>query len=129
MRDENQLHAAYVELVAHDNAEIKYSTVQTGILAMKMARAVFTFVTKRIAHKKATISWTQIETGSASGSTVLKGDNSSGAFYSVALTHNHQADTGTKMIHLGKNTSSTIISKEYLQAKHKTPSWLGKSCT
>ncbi len=118
MRDENQLHAACVELVAHDNAEIKYSTVQNWYPGDENGKGgIYNFVTKRgIAHKKATISWTQIETGSAITwkypSVVLKGDNSSGAFYSVALTHNHQqADTGTKMIHLGKNTSSTIISK------------------
>ncbi len=118
MRDENQLHAACVELVALDGAEIKYSTVQNWYPGDKDGKGgIYNFVTKRgIAHNYAKISWTQIETGSAITwkypSVILKGDHSDGSFYSVAVTHNHQqADTGTKMIHLGKNTSSTIISK------------------
>ena len=119
MRDENQLHAAVVELVALDRAEIKYSTVQNWYPGDAEGRGgIFNFVTKRGAcrgdHSK--ISWTQIETGSAITwkypSVILKGDHSVGAFYSVALTnHRQQADTGTKMIHIGKNTRSTIISK------------------
>ncbi len=118
MRDENQLHAAVVELVALDNAEIKYSTVQNWYPGDSEGKGgIYNFVTKRgIAHTNARISWTQVETGSAITwkypSCILKGDNSSGEFYSVALTNNHQqADTGTKMLHLGKNTRSTIISK------------------
>lgn len=118
MRDENQLHAAVVELVALDNAEIKYSTVQNWYPGDKEGKGgIYNFVTKRgIAHNNARISWTQVETGSAVTwkypSCILKGDNSVGEFYSVALTNNfQQADTGTKMIHLGKNTRSTIISK------------------
>lgn len=118
MRDENQLHAAVVELVAHDNAKIKYSTVQNWYPGDKEGKGgIYNFVTKRgIAHTNAHISWTQVETGSAITwkypSCILKGDNSIGEFYSVALTNNYQqADTGTKMIHLGKNTRSTIISK------------------
>ena len=118
MRDENQLHAAVVELVALDNAEIKYSTVQNWFPGDKEGKGgVFNFVTKRgICEKNAKISWTQVETGSAVTwkypSCVLKGDNSIGEFYSIALTNNYQqADTGTKMIHLGNNTKSTIISK------------------
>ncbi|MBU2986065.1 Fe-S cluster assembly protein SufB [Saccharophagus degradans] len=118
MRDENQLHAAVVELVALDNAKIKYSTVQNWYPGDAEGKGgIYNFVTKRgIAHTNAHISWTQVETGSAVTwkypSCVLKGDNSVGEFYSVALTNNHQqADTGTKMIHLGKNTRSTIISK------------------
>lgn len=118
MRDENQLHAAVVELVALDNAEIKYSTVQNWFPGSKDGKGgVFNFVTKRgLCEKNAKISWTQVETGSAVTwkypSCVLKGDNSVGEFYSIALTNNfQQADTGTKMIHLGKNTKSTIISK------------------
>lgn len=118
MRDENQLHAAVVELVALDNAEIKYSTVQNWFPGSKDGKGgVFNFVTKRgICEKNAKISWTQVETGSAVTwkypSCILKGDNSVGEFYSIALTNNfQQADTGTKMIHLGKNTKSTIISK------------------
>ncbi len=118
MRDENQLHAAVVELVALDNANIKYSTVQNWYPGDAEGKGgIFNFVTKRgIAHENARISWTQVETGSAVTwkypSCVLKGDNSVGEFYSVALTNNYQqADTGTKMIHLGKNTRSTIISK------------------
>ncbi len=118
MRDENQLHAAVVELVALDDATIKYSTVQNWYPGDKNGKGgIYNFVTKRgIAHKNARISWTQVETGSAVTwkypSCILKGDNSVGEFYSVALTNNfQQADTGTKMIHLGKNTSSTIIAK------------------
>ncbi|KJS08700.1 MAG: cysteine desulfurase [Gammaproteobacteria bacterium BRH_c0] len=118
MRDENQLHAAVVELVALDNAKIKYSTVQNWYPGDAEGKGgIYNFVTKRgVAHTNAHISWTQVETGSAVTwkypSCVLKGDNSVGEFYSVALTNNHQqADTGTKMIHLGKNTRSTIISK------------------
>ncbi len=117
-RDENQLHAAVVELIALDGAEIKYSTVQNWFPGDKEGKGgVFNFVTKRaIAEKNAKVSWTQVETGSAVTwkypSCILKGDNSVGEFYSIALTNNfQQADTGTKMIHLGKNTSSTIISK------------------
>lgn len=117
-RDENQLHAAVVELVAMDNAEIKYSTVQNWYPGNKEGKGgVYNFVTKRgLCEKNAKISWTQVETGSAVTwkypSCVLKGDNSTGEFYSIAVTNNfQQADTGTKMIHLGKNTKSTIISK------------------
>lgn len=118
MRDENQLHAAVVELVALDNAYIKYSTVQNWYPGDSEGKGgIYNFVTKRaIAHTNARVSWTQVETGSAVTwkypSCILKGDNSVGEFYSVALTNNfQQADTGTKMIHLGKNTRSTIISK------------------
>lgn len=117
-RDENQLHAAVVELIALDDAEIKYSTVQNWFPGNKEGKGgVFNFVTKRgICEERAKISWTQVETGSAVTwkypSCILKGDNSIGEFYSIALTNNfQQADTGTKMIHLGKNTRSTIISK------------------
>lgn len=117
-RDENQLHAAVVELIAHDQAEIKYSTVQNWFPGDKDGKGgVFNFVTKRgICHNKSKISWTQVETGSAVTwkypSCILKGDDSIGEFYSIAVTNNHQqADTGTKMIHLGKRTKSTIISK------------------
>src|SRR5688572_772559 len=119
MRDENQLHAAVVELVALDNAQIKYSTVQNWYPGDEQGRGgIYNFVTKRGDCRGANsrISWTQVETGSAITwkypSCVLRGDNSVGEFYSVAVTnHYQQADTGTKMIHLGKNTSSTIISK------------------
>ncbi len=119
MRDENQLHAAIVELVTLDNAEIKYSTVQNWYPGDKDGKGgIYNFVTKRGHCKGANskISWTQIETGSSLTwkypSCILKGDNSIGEFYSVALSNNYQqADTGTKMIHLGKNTKSTIISK------------------
>jgi len=118
MRDENQLHAAVVELVALDGAQIKYSTVQNWYPGDAQGRGgIYNFVTKRgVAHRDARISWTQVETGSAVTwkypSCILRGDNSVGEFYSVALTNNfQQADTGTKMIHLGKNTRSTIISK------------------
>jgi len=117
-RDENQLHAAVVELIAMDDAEIKYSTVQNWFPGDSNGKGgVFNFVTKRgICETNAKISWTQVETGSAVTwkypSCVLKGNNSVGEFYSIAVTNNHQqADTGTKMIHLGKNTKSTIISK------------------
>ena len=117
-RDENQLHAAVVELVALDDAEIKYSTVQNWYPGNKNGKGgVYNFVTKRgLCHKNSKISWTQVETGSAVTwkypSCILKGDNSIGEFYSIAVTNNYQqADTGTKMIHLGKNTKSTIISK------------------
>ena len=118
MRDENQLHAAVVELVCMDDAEIKYSTVQNWYPGDENGvGGIYNFVTKRgVCHKNAKISWTQVETGSAITwkypSVILRGDNSVGEFYSVALTRNfQQADTGTKMIHLGKNTKSTIISK------------------
>ncbi|MEM7046909.1 MAG: Fe-S cluster assembly protein SufB [Pseudomonadota bacterium] len=119
MRDENQLHAAVVELVALDEAEIKYSTVQNWYPGDKDGRGgIYNFVTKRAAcrGRKSKVSWTQIETGSAITwkypSCILQGDESQGAFYSVAITGNRQqADTGTKMIHIGKNTRSRIISK------------------
>ena len=119
MRDENQLHAAVVELIALDNAEIKYSTVQNWYPGDKEGKGgIYNFVTKRGACRgvNSKISWTQVETGSAITwkypSVLLQGDNSIGAFYSVAMTNNYQqADTGSKMIHLGKNTKSTIISK------------------
>jgi len=117
-RDENQLHAAVVELIAMDDAEIKYSTVQNWYPGnAEGVGGVFNFVTKRgICHDRAKISWTQVETGSAVTwkypSCILKGDDSVGEFYSVAVTNNHQqADTGTKMIHLGKRSKSIIISK------------------
>jgi Fe-S cluster assembly protein SufB len=119
MRDENQLHAAVVELVALDNAEIKYSTVQNWYPGDKNGKGgIYNFVTKRGACRgnKSKISWTQVETGSAITwkypSCILQGDDTIGEFYSVALTNNfQQADTGTKMIHIGKNSKSTIISK------------------
>jgi len=119
MRDENQLHAAVVELIALDNAQIKYSTVQNWYPGDKEGKGgIYNFVTKRGACRgvNSKISWTQVETGSAITwkypSCILQGDNSIGEFYSVAMTNNlQQADTGTKMIHLGKNTRSTIISK------------------
>ena len=118
MRDENQLHAAVVELKALNDAEIKYSTVQNWYPGDKNGKGgVYNFVTKRgLCEKNSKISWTQVETGSAVTwkypSCILKGENSVGEFYSVAVTNNYQqADTGTKMIHLGKNTKSTIISK------------------
>ncbi len=119
MRDENQLHAAVVELVAHKNATVKYSTVQNWYPGDAEGRGgIYNFVTKRgiCLEENAKISWTQVETGSAITwkypSVILKGDNSVGEFYSVAVTNNRQqADTGTKMIHLGKNTRSTIVSK------------------
>src|SRR5690606_22134155 len=118
-RDENQLHAAVVEIYAAKNAEVKYSTVQNWFPGDKEGNGgIYNFVTKRgiCAGDYSTISWTQVETGSAITwkypSCTLKGDNSVGEFYSIAVTNNfQQADTGTKMIHLGKNTKSTIISK------------------
>ena len=130
-RDENQLHAAVVELIAMDDAEIKYSTVQNWYPGNKEGiGGVFNFVTKRgICHKSAKISWTQVETGSAVTwkypSCILKGDNSIGEFFSVAVTNNYQqADTGTKMIHIGKNTKSTIISKG-ISAGHSNGNYRG----
>jgi Fe-S cluster assembly protein SufB len=119
VRDENQLHAAVVELIALDNAQIKYSTVQNWYPGDKDGKGgIYNFVTKRGACRgiNSKISWTQVETGSAITwkypSCILQGDNSVGEFYSVAMTNNYQqADTGTKMIHIGKNTKSTIISK------------------
>lgn len=119
MRDENQLHAAIVEIIVNDNAEVKYSTVQNWYPGDAEGKGgVYNFVTKRgdCRGRGSKLSWTQVETGSAITwkypSCVLRGDNSQGEFYSVALTNNYQqADTGTKMIHLGKNTKSTIISK------------------
>jgi Fe-S cluster assembly protein SufB len=118
-RDENQLHAAIVEIIAHKNAEVKYSTVQNWYPGDKNGLGgIFNFVTKRgiCLEDNSKISWTQVETGSAVTwkypSVILKGNNSVGEFYSVAVTNNYQqADTGTKMIHIGKNTKSTIISK------------------
>jgi len=119
MRDENQMHAAVVELIAHDEAEIKYSTVQNWYPGDEQGKGgIYNFVTKRglCEGRNSKISWTQVETGSAITwkypSCVLKGDGSQGEFYSVAITNNHQqADTGTKMIHMGENTKSRIIAK------------------
>jgi Fe-S cluster assembly protein SufB len=119
MRDENQLHAAVVELIALDDAEIKYSTVQNWYPGDKNGKGgIYNFVTKRgkCQGRASKISWTQVETGSAITwkypSCILQGDDSIGEFYSVAVTNNYQqADTGTKMIHIGKNTRSTIVSK------------------
>ena len=119
MRDENQLHAAVVEIIAHENAEVKYSTVQNWYPGDKNGKGgIYNFVTKRgiCKGKNSKISWMQVETGSAVTwkypSCILLGDNSYGEFYSVAVTNNHQqADTGTKMIHIGKNTRSRIVSK------------------
>ena len=119
MRDENQLHAACVELIAHEDATIKYSTIQNWYAGDKNGKGgIYNFVTKRgiCAGDRSKISWTQVETGSAITwkypSVILKGNDSIGEFYSVAVTKNkQQADTGTKMIHIGKNTKSTIISK------------------
>jgi Fe-S cluster assembly protein SufB len=118
-RDENQLHAAVVELIALDDAQIKYSTVQNWYPGDADGKGgIYNFVTKRGAcrGRNSKISWTQVETGSAITwkypSCILQGDNSTGEFYSVAVTNNHQqADTGTKMIHIGKNTRSRIVSK------------------
>jgi len=132
MRDENQLHAAVVELIALDNAEIKYSTVQNWYPGDKDGKGgIYNFVTKRGLCKgnSSKISWTQVETGSALTwkypSTILKGDNSVSEFYSVAVTNNYQqADTGTKMIHLGKNTRSTIVSKG-ISLGHSSNSYRG----
>jgi Fe-S cluster assembly protein SufB len=132
MRDENQLHAAVVELVALDDAEIKYATVQNWYPGDKDGKGgIYNFVTKRGAcrGKRSKISWTQVETGSAITwkypSCILQGDDSVGAFYSVAMTnHRQQADTGTKMIHIGKNTKSTIVSKG-IAAGHGQQSYRG----
>ena len=132
-RDTNQLHAAVVELLALDNAEIKYSTVQNWYPGDEQGRGgIYNFVTKRGLAKgvNSKISWTQVETGSAITwkypSVILKGDNSVGEFYSVALTNNYQqADTGTKMIHIGKNTRSTIVSKG-ISAGHGQNSYRGQ---
>lgn len=132
MRDENQLHAAIVEIVAHERAEVKYSTVQNWYPGDKEGKGgIYNFVTKRGLCKGegSKISWTQVETGSAITwkypSCILAGDNSVGEFYSVAVTNNYQqADTGTKMIHLGKNTKSTIVSKG-ISAGHSQNSYRG----
>jgi Fe-S cluster assembly protein SufB len=132
MRDENQLHAAVVELIALERAEIKYSTVQNWYPGDKEGKGgIYNFVTKRGACRgyKSKISWTQVETGSAITwkypSVILQGDESVGEFYSVAVTnHFQQADTGTKMIHLGKNTKSTIIAKG-ISAGHAQSSYRG----
>jgi Fe-S cluster assembly protein SufB len=132
MRDENQLHAAVVELVCLDDAEIKYSTVQNWYPGDKEGRGgIYNFVTKRADCRgdRSKVSWTQVETGSAITwkypSCVLRGDGSSGEFYSIAITNNHQqADTGTKMIHLGKNTRSRIISKG-ISAGHSSNTYRG----
>ncbi|MFO1129331.1 MAG: Fe-S cluster assembly protein SufB [Rhodospirillales bacterium] len=132
MRDENQLHAAVVELIALDDAEIKYSTVQNWYPGDEDGRGgIYNFVTKRGAcrGRNSKISWTQVETGSAITwkypSCILQGDNSVGEFYSIAITNNHQqADTGTKMIHLGRNTRSRIISKG-ISAGHGTQTYRG----
>src|SRR5512132_4175365 len=132
MRDTNQLHAAVVELIAHDNAQIKYSTVQNWYPGDKNGKGgIFNFVTKRgkCLGVNSKLSWTQVETGSAITwkypSCILQGDNSVGEFYSVALTNNYQqADTGTKMIHIGKNTKSTIVSKG-ISAGHGQNSYRG----
>ncbi|MCF7762349.1 MAG: Fe-S cluster assembly protein SufB [Verrucomicrobia bacterium] len=133
MRDENQLHAAVVELVALEGAEIKYSTVQNWYPGDEQGRGgIYNFVTKRglCKGRKSKISWTQVETGSAITwkypSVVLQGDDSTGEFYSVAVTNNfQQADTGTKMVHIGKNTRSTIISKG-ISAKNGQNSYRGQ---
>ena len=132
MRDENQLHAAVVELIALENAQIKYSTVQNWYAGDQEGKGgIYNFVTKRgkCLGKNSKISWTQVETGSAITwkypSCILQGDNSIGEFYSVALTNNYQqADTGTKMIHIGKNTKSTIVSKG-ISAGHGQNSYRG----
>jgi Fe-S cluster assembly protein SufB len=132
MRDENQLHAAVVELISLDRAEIKYSTVQNWYPGDEQGRGgIYNFVTKRGAcrGRNSKISWTQVETGSAITwkypSVILQGDNSVGEFYSVALTNNYQqADTGTKMVHIGKNTRSTIVSKG-ISAGHGQNSYRG----
>ena len=130
-RDENQLHAAVVEIIVEKDAEVKYSTVQNWYPGDKQGRGgIYNFVTKRgICRENARLSWTQVETGSAITwkypSCILRGDNSIGEFYSVALTSGHQqADTGTKMIHIGKNTKSTIISKG-ISAGHSQNSYRG----
>ncbi|MCL2473980.1 MAG: Fe-S cluster assembly protein SufB, partial [Alphaproteobacteria bacterium] len=131
-RDENQLHAAVVELTALDNANIKYSTVQNWYPGDKEGKGgIYNFVTKRglCKGRNSKISWTQIETGSSITwkypSCVLLGDDSIGEFYSIAITNNYQqADTGTKMIHIGKNTSSTIIAKS-ISAGHSSGTYRG----
>jgi Fe-S cluster assembly protein SufB len=133
MRDENQLHAAVVELIALDNAEIKYSTVQNWYPGDENGKGgIYNFVTKRglCRGRNSKISWTQVETGSAITwkypSCILQGDNSVGEFYSVAVTNNYQqADTGTKMVHIGKNTRSTIVSKG-ISAGHGQNSYRGQ---
>jgi Fe-S cluster assembly protein SufB len=133
MRDENQLHAAVVELIALEDAEIKYSTVQNWYAGDREGRGgIYNFVTKRgkCLGKNSKISWTQVEAGAAITwkypSCILQGENSQGAFYSVALTHDRmQADTGTKMIHIGKNTKSTIISKG-ISTGHSVNSYRGQ---
>ena len=133
MRDENQLHAAVVEIIAMDHSEVKYSTVQNWYPGDKEGKGgIYNFVTKRGMCKgiNSKISWTQVETGSAITwkypSCILMGENSIGEFYSVAVTNNHQqADTGTKMIHIGKNTRSTIISKG-ISAGHSNNSYRGQ---
>lgn len=132
MRDENQLHAAIVEIIVHDRAEVKYSTVQNWYPGDAEGKGgVYNFVTKRGNCKgvDSKLSWTQVETGSAITwkypSCILTGDNSTAEFYSVAVTNNYQqADTGTKMIHLGKNTRSTIVSKG-ISAGHSENSYVG----
>jgi len=131
MRDENQLHAAIVEIVVHKDAEVKYSTVQNWYPGDKEGKGgIYNFVTKRgITYENARLSWTQVETGSAITwkypSCILKGDNSSAEFYSVAVTNNYQqADTGTKMIHLGSNTRSRIVSKG-ISAGHSQNAYRG----
>ncbi|HOP59641.1 MAG TPA: Fe-S cluster assembly protein SufB, partial [Bacteroidales bacterium] len=132
MRDENQLHAAIVEIIVENNAEVKYSTVQNWYPGDKEGKGgIFNFVTKRglCRGENSKISWTQVETGSSITwkypSCILKGDNSTGEFYSVAVTNNfQQADTGTKMIHIGKNTKSTIVSKG-ISAGHAQNSYRG----
>lgn len=131
MRDENQLHAAIVEIVVHKDAEVKYSTVQNWYPGDKEGKGgIYNFVTKRgITHENARLSWTQVETGSAITwkypSCILKGDNSTAEFYSVAVTNNfQQADTGTKMIHIGANTRSRIISKG-ISAGHSQNAYRG----
>lgn len=132
MRDENQLHAAVVELIALDGAEIKYSTVQNWYPGDKNGvGGIYNFVTKRgLCHTSSKISWTQVETGSAVTwkypSCILKGDNSIGEFYSLSMTNNYQqADTGTKMIHIGRNSRSTIISKG-ISAGHSQNAYRGE---
>ena len=131
MRDENQLHAAIVEIIVHKDGEVKYSTVQNWYPGDKNGKGgIYNFVTKRgITHENARLSWTQVETGSAITwkypSCILKGDNSSAEFYSVAVTNNYQqADTGTKMIHIGKNTRSRIVSKG-ISAGHSQNAYRG----
>jgi Fe-S cluster assembly protein SufB len=132
IRDRNQLHAAVVELIAHDDAQIRYSTVQNWYAGDKEGKGgIYNFVTKRgkCAGRNSKISWTQVETGSAITwkypSVILQGDHSTGEFYSVALTNNYQqADTGTKMIHIGKDTKSTIVSKG-ISAGHGSNTYRG----